>query len=136
MPKEVKPKEKAKFRRVAIEEDSDEEDDEPKIEEVGAGESTQSASRSSSIESKFPLKTAREIEEHSRESKRLMKAGAAAFQRKLEGKEEPTPVKEKKSAPPPEKKPEAPAPKIEEIDTSDLKEVASKKQTRATKTLA
>lgn len=124
-------KEKTKFRRVAIEEDSDEEDEEPKIEEVGAAASsagsTHSTSTSSSIDSKFPLKTAREIEEHTKEAKRLMKAGAAAFQRKLEGKvEEPAPVKETKKPAAPQKKPEAAAPKIEEVDTGDMEEVPKK----------
>ena len=56
-----KDEDKKKFVRVAIEEDSEEEDDEPKIEEVGK-------ENSSGIESIYPLRTAREIEAHNREA--------------------------------------------------------------------
>lgn len=76
-PEEEQPKEdKKKFVRVAIEEDSEEEDEEPKIEEVGA--------KKNFIESKFPLKTAKQIEAHTREAQILMRNGAKAFMDKFE----------------------------------------------------
>lgn len=57
-----KKEEKKKFVRVAIEEDS-EEDEEPKIEDVSNGKSANKP-----IESKFPLKNAKEIEKHNKEA--------------------------------------------------------------------
>ena len=73
--------------RVAIEEDSDEEDDEPKIEDVT--DSAQSKPKQApSIESKFPLKTASQIEAHTRESKMQMKNGAQDFMRKFNARAE------------------------------------------------
>ena len=83
-------KEKNKFVRVAIEEDSDEEegDDEPVIEDVGSNskqtDEKGSTSSKAGIESKFPLKTPSEIEAHSREAKRLMQLGGDQFLKKHE----------------------------------------------------
>ena len=111
---------KNKFVRVAIEEDSDEEeeedeanggdkgdDDEPRIEDVspnkGKSKDTTvikskpkpAASAKGGFVSKFPLKGARAIEEHTREAKRLMKQGGDDFLKKYEahqkGEPEPTP---------------------------------------------
>lgn len=67
---------KKKFVRVAIDEDSEEEDEEPKIEETSASKA--------GIKSKFPLKTAKEIEAHTREATILMKKGGKAFMEKFE----------------------------------------------------
>lgn len=57
---ETKEKEKTKFRRVAIEEDSsDEEDADPKIEEVGGEKESafKDTLKVTGIDSKFPLQT-------------------------------------------------------------------------------
>ena len=97
---EVK-QEKKKFVRVAIEEDSDEEEeegegqakkeasgdgDEPLIQEVGGSEKSDSNwwKKGKGIESPFPLTSAKEIEEHSRKSKRLMQSGGDEFLKKYE----------------------------------------------------
>lgn len=111
---------KNKFVRVAIEEDSDEEeeegdangddkgdDEEPMIEDVTPNKdkpkdtkvtkskTKPAASAKGGFVSKFPLKGAREIEEHTREAKRLMKEGGDQFIKKYEahqkGEPEPTP---------------------------------------------
>ena len=75
-PEAKKKEDKKKFVRVAIEEDSEEDDEEPTIEELGA--------KKDGIDSKFPLKTPREIEAHTREAQILMKNGARAFMDKFE----------------------------------------------------
>lgn len=111
---------KNKFVRVAIEEDSDEEeeeegdandgdkgDDEPRIEDVTPNKdkpkdttvlkskAKPAASAKGGFVSKFPLKGARVIEEHTREAKRLMKQGGDEFLKRHEahqkGEPEPTP---------------------------------------------
>lgn len=69
------PKIENKFKRVVIEEDSDEEDEEPKIEDVTGSAPV----RQIPIVSKFPLKTAKDIEAHTREAKEQMKQGAIVF---------------------------------------------------------
>jgi len=68
--KEAEPAKKKGFVRVAIDESSD---DEPTITELG-----------DSIDSKFPLKTPKEIEAHNREAKQLMEKGAIEFKQKFE----------------------------------------------------
>ena len=73
-----KKEEKKKFVRVAIEEDSDEEDEEPTIEEVGATKLV-----SKKIDSKFPLESKKAVDAHSRESKMLMKKGGEDFMKKF-----------------------------------------------------
>ena len=101
--KEADEKKKNKFVRVAIEEESDEEEEEdekkeskqndddecePIIEEVGGAPEPQTIPKvrktATSILSKFPLKSPKEIEEHSREAKRLMQKGATDFMKKYE----------------------------------------------------
>jgi tetratricopeptide (TPR) repeat protein len=67
---------KKKFVRVAIEEDS-EDDEEPTIEDVTSGQSDP-------IVSKFPLSNPKEIEAHNRDAMIKMKQGAADFQKKFE----------------------------------------------------
>ena len=108
--------EKKKFVRVAIEEDSDEEDggqdgdksaapestadsskasEEPLIEEVSSTSTATGSTwwpqketkRTTTITSKFPLKTTREMLEHAREAKRLMQKGGDDFMRKFEDRE-------------------------------------------------
>lgn len=74
------PKQTAKpkgFKRVAIEEDSS--DEEPKIVDETIGNKSSDLEIVKGIDSKFPLKTAKEIEAHTKESKRLMKKGAVDF---------------------------------------------------------
>lgn len=68
--------------RVAIEEDSDEEDDEPNIEDVASdGTKTKAAETKTkkAIVSKFPLTSPKAIEEHTKEAKKLMQKGGDAF---------------------------------------------------------
>jgi tetratricopeptide (TPR) repeat protein len=87
--------EKKKFVRVAIEEDSDEEDEEPTIEEVGANKLV-----SKKIDSKFPLTTKKDIEAHEREAKKKMKEGGATFMKRFKARDEkpPSPNKEESKA--------------------------------------
>lgn len=89
-PKKADEKKKNKFVRVAIEEESDEEEEEateeePRIEEVGGAPAPKEEKKvKNTIKSKFPLTTPKEIEEHSREAKKLMQKGASDFMRKYE----------------------------------------------------
>ena len=88
--KKTEPPKPSKFKRVAIEEDSSEEE-EPKIEETTQAPKNDDMDIRKivkGIDSKFPLKTAKEIEAHTREAKILMKQGATAFQKKWENRDE------------------------------------------------
>lgn len=71
-----KKEDKKKFVRVAIEEDSEDEE-EPTIEDATPGQTA-------SIVSKFPLTNPKEIEAHNREALLKMKQGAADFMKKFE----------------------------------------------------
>ena len=111
----AEPAEKKKFVRVAIEEDSDEEEgnegdkeaakestadsskasDEPVIEEVSSTSSPtgakwwgkQETKTTTTITSKFPLKNAKEMIEHAREAKRLMQKGGDEFMKRFNERE-------------------------------------------------
>ena len=65
------------FKRVAIEEDSS--DEEPKIVDETIGNKSSDLEIVKGIDSPFPHKTAKEIEAHTKEAKRLMKKGAVDF---------------------------------------------------------
>jgi hypothetical protein len=76
---ETKPKKEGKFKRVMIEEDSSDEE-EPTIEDVSGGPTpTVVRKETTKIDSKFPLRTLKEQEAHSREAKQLMKQGGIKF---------------------------------------------------------
>lgn len=82
---------KNKFKRVQIEESSDEEE-EPKIEEVDsketkAGESQWWSKNKGGIDSKFPLTAQKDIDAHSRMAKKLMQEGGDAFMKRMEEQE-------------------------------------------------
>ena len=97
--------------RVAIEEDSDEEDEEPTIQEVGANKLV-----SKKIDSKFPLESKKDIDAHAREAKLLMKKGGAAFVEKFKNRHE-EPVLEPEHS----KSTSSTKPKIEELLTKEQK---------------
>lgn len=118
---------KNKFVRVAIEEDSDDEEedetdkkdqaksapskntsnDDPIIEEVSSSErnagtkwwapSNKETKVTKTIQSKFPLQTAKECLEHTRESKRLMQKGGDDFMKKFNQREQEKVEKEAKN---------------------------------------
>ena len=100
---------------MAIEEDSS--DEEPKIVDEDAGPKNEDLDIRivKGIDSPFPLKTAKEIENHAREAKKLMKKGAEEFKKRWENRDK-EPRRDS-------------APLIEEIDTSTAAEAekASKK---------
>jgi rubrerythrin len=85
---------KGKFKRVMIEESSDEEE-EPKIEEVGGSETNSGESKwfkkggkaSKGIDSKFPLTSQKDIDAHSRMAKKMMQEGGDAFMKRMEEQE-------------------------------------------------
>jgi rubrerythrin len=77
-----------------IEESSDEEE-EPKIEEVGGSETNSGESKwfkkggkaSKGIDSKFPLTSQKDIDAHSRMAKKMMQEGGDAFMKRMEEQE-------------------------------------------------
>ena len=107
--KKAKPAAAAKpkgFKRVAIEEDSS--DEEPATTDDSKTKNENLEIRvTKGIDSPFPHKNAKEIEAHARESKRLMKVGADAFQKRWANKDEELLKQARKDA----------VPLIEEIDT-------------------
>jgi hypothetical protein len=97
------------FKRVAIEEDSS--DEEPVVIDDSKSKNENLEIRvTKGIDSPFPHKTEKEIEAHARESKRLMKAGADAFKKIWENKDKEVNKEARKDN----------APLIEEIDTAKM----------------
>ena len=81
-PEKVAEGDKKTFKRIAIEEDSDEEEEEDEQEEAVSQPKIQPVN--ANIKSRFPLKTQREIDDHSKQSKKLMQSGGDAFMKKYE----------------------------------------------------